>query len=220
MQVVVGVFDTQSQAEGALVRLREMGYSDSQIALVANIRPGDQPATQPAAQEVVTGSERVAAEATGEVRPDGDNTRTVLPSASTGSAAAGAAIDADSALASRPAAGTAEAEDTATADPPQLPTTSHETERAVDDAAVGAAIGVIAGGAVGGPLGLVIGGIAGGGIGAWLASLRPSSGKMPTYADELGLGRYLLAVEVDGPTAEAHNVLRDAGAARVEIEPM
>jgi hypothetical protein len=103
---------------------------------------------------------------------------------------------------------------------PQLPPTSAEENRTVDTAAIGGAIGVIAGGGIGGPLGMLVGGVAGTSIAAWLASRTAADSSMPTYADELGLGRYLLAVEVDGPAAEAHNLLGEAGATRVEIEPM
>ncbi len=43
MQFVIGVYATQEQAERALVRLHEAGYSEEQVALIANVPPGTVP---------------------------------------------------------------------------------------------------------------------------------------------------------------------------------
>src|SRR5688572_13643091 len=109
MATIVGIFDTQPQAETALIRLREAGFRDDSLALVANAPPG-------------TGADEVA--------------------------------PADAALAE-----TAPTEDAADAADTTRPieTSGERAEDVTTGAALGAAIGVIAGGGLLGPAGALLG---------------------------------------------------------------
>lgn len=154
MTVIVGLFETQPQAEAALIRLRDAGFRDDQVALIAN-------AQAPAAAEE-------------------------------------------------------------TAAPAETRRPTSETDEAITNAALGAAIGVILGGGLFRPLGIVIGGLAGTGIVAALTARGVPAQEAQEYEAQLSAGRYLVAVESEsaehGP-AEVRALLQEEGVDRVIVEP-
>ncbi len=195
MQFVIGVYATQEQAERALIQLREAGYSEDQVALIANVPTGTVPRAEiagpGAASAIPAAGERAAEIASSRPvpAPPGEQGET------------------------QPAEGA----------PSEEPSTSRaagETETTVDGAALGAAIGVILGGGLLGPAGIVVGGIAGGGLGAWLSGLGVSEREAQTYEEQLRRGRYLVVVETSSPPAEARLLLQEAGAIHIDVEPM
>jgi hypothetical protein len=95
--------------------------------------------------------------------------------------------------------------------------TGQSEEKRVDAAALGAAIGLMAGGGLFGPIGAIVGTAAGGGIGAALASRGMHQEEAAAYAAHLREGRYLVAVETDAPDVEVRAIMDEAGAGKVRV---
>jgi hypothetical protein len=143
MAVLVGSFQTAYEASEAVTRLREAGFSDSDLSLIS--RPEE--ASEPPADAEQRG------------------------------------------------------------------------HRAVDAAAIGAAVGVIVGGALLGPLGALLGGAAaGGGLAAALNSRGVQRAEAEEYERRLHAGAFVLAVDAGARIAAADAALTAAGAGRIAVE--
>jgi hypothetical protein len=91
--------------------------------------------------------------------------------------------------------------------------------RTVDVATIGAAVGAVLGGALLGPVGAVVGGLAaGGGLAAALETRGMTREEAMEYEARLASGRYTLVVNAGAREADVRDLLRRAGADRVEIE--
>jgi hypothetical protein len=182
MPVMVGIYDTQSEAERAYVRLRESGLPESAVALVAGF---------PTERAPQTAGELMERQQAGIV-PDGEVevTHPVDP-------AADAVPDHAASAGVTP------------------PTESDEP--GLDNAALGSAIGLMAGAGLGGPLGAIAGAAAGAGIGAWLTNRGASHEEIRSYEHALANGRYLVAVDTPEATSDLRAILDSAGAERVEV---
>jgi hypothetical protein len=218
-QVVIGVFDTQDQAEQAYLRLREAGYMDDQLALIANGPPGDSGAAS--AAQMAPGTVVEAPDPTQTVAHDDGTVRrtAVAPTlagavpvpGSPGLTSTPASLDADDA--NRPV------DDGGTL---RMASTAEAADNAVENAALGTAVGMIAGGGLMGPGGVIVGGIVGalaaGGISSLWARYRVGDTEAQHYEAQLAEGRYLVAVEVSQDAARARALLDTAGAAHVTAQ--
>jgi hypothetical protein len=224
-QVVIGVFDTQEQAEQGFIRLRESGYTDDQLALIANGPVGDSDAAAAArapAGGVVTAPDPAV------VLSDDD--ATLRRTAVAPTLAGAVPTTGDPGLTSTP--GSLDDEDTYRppdgsigTEPVHTAATAEAADNAVDNAALGTAVGMIAGGGVMGPGGVIVGGLLGalaaGGISALWARYRVGDADRSHYEDMLATGRYLVAVETGDSTGEAVRarvILDEAGAHRVTAQ--
>ena len=216
MQVVIGVFDTQEQAEQAFVRLQEAGYADDQLALIAN-QPAGQVGTVAEAGRTVAPAASVAtadAAAAGPVAPDRTSAEApTLAGAAPVAPAARTPGSLDKEDTFRPADDTGEI---------RVASTSAAADNAIENAALGTAVGMIAGGGLMGGggviIGAVLGGLAAGGMSAMWSRFRMGEAESRHYEDQLAAGRYLVAVEVTEDAARARELLDDAGAARVTAQ--
>ncbi len=214
MQVVIGVFDTQDQAEGAFVRLREAGYTDDQLALIANTpvnAPADETARVTEAGRTVAPAASVAAATSVAAVPDGTAAEAPALVGAAPVTATPGSLDREDTF--RPPDDTGEL---------RVAATSEAANNAVDNAALGTAVGMIAGGGLMGPGGVLLGGLLGalaaGGITAMWTRYRVGDAEARHYEDMLASGRYLVAVEVTEDAARARAILDEAGAARVTAE--
>lgn len=219
MQVVIGVFDTQDQAERAFVRLREAGYTDDQLALIANGPAGDAAAAGPAR---VAGGTVVPSPDPAVVGPTDDaaERRTAVAPTLSGTVP----VPGTPGLTSTP--GSLDAEDTSRPDDAtatvRTADTAQAADNAVENAALGTAVGMIAGGGLLGPGGVILGGLVGalaaGGISSLWTRYRVGDAEARHYEDLLLQGRYLVAVEVAGETASVRALLEETGAERVTAQ--
>ena len=211
MQVVVGEFGTQTAAEGALVRLHSAGYSADQTALVDNISVDDTGSNQAGDAATTNGGDGGVLEAgtSGAGSTQGKVSRPVVDNAGVAPAVTpvvtAPTMNEEVHLPSEP--------DT----PPQLTSMGQREDQAVENTALGGALGAFAGGAVAGPLGIALGVVAGSAIGAWVSRWRDSNQEVRS---SMYPAAYLVAVEVDGPAAEVHRLMGEAGALRVHVEPL
>jgi hypothetical protein len=150
MAVIVGVFRNQVLAEDALLRLKNAGVPDDDVALVSHaptVSPVEVPAESAEPDESITC-----------------------------------------------------ADDVTTA------------------AALGTAVGVIAGGGLMGPLGAVMGGVAGGGIGGLLSARGLPEREAQEAETRFHDGRVLVAVETDSRSTDVQVILDEAGAEQIEVD--
>lgn len=182
MPVVVGIYDTQSEAERAYVRLRAAGYAEDHLTLVAagTMYRAPQTAAELAASRNHAEKPAHSVSVAHPVNPAVDR----VPDH-----AASAGVT-----------------------PPM-----ENAEPRVEGAAIGTAVGVLAGAGMAGPLGAVVGGAAGAGIGAWFAGLGASDDEVRSYQDAITAGRFLVAVETDEPTLELRTILDASGAEHVDV---
>jgi hypothetical protein len=194
MEVLVGVFDREEEAEQAYLRLRESGLSEAQIALISNVRQSSVQARPTSAAELE--AERAADSSTTDgiaIRP---------------AAALEIATPDDG-----------DADDMRRMPAEQVdPEPQRSDNPGLDAAALGAAIGALAGGGAGGPFGALAGAAVGTGIGAFFAGRGMARHDAHRYEDALRDGRYLVAVETDEVSPEMRAILDVAGANRVEVK--
>jgi hypothetical protein len=189
MAVIVGRFDTQAQAEQALLRLYDAGIEPEEATLVANTR------TTPGATEART--------------PDATEARAAA-------AEAEARVSAARAPAAGEAAGPAGAEDAAGANTTEKETESAVNTASLG-AAVGLFVGGAAMGPLGLALGAVAGtGVA---LAAVLAGRGLSQDEAQRYEADVLAGRYLVAVETDRRTPEeVRALLEESGGGPAQVE--
>lgn len=194
MEVLVGVFDVEEEAQRAYVRLRESGVSEEQIALISNVRQSSVQMRPTTADEMSAVREVEAEQAADSIsiRP-ADGLEMATPS------------DGDPEGMRRVPAEHADAAPERSDNP------------GLDTAALGAAIGAVAGGGMAGPLGAVAGAAIGTGIGAFFVGRGIAKRDAARYEDALRDGRYLVAVETEEATPEMRAILDVAGADRVEV---
>ena len=188
MAVLVGVFDAEEAAEGAYLRLREAGVPESQVALISNVRQSSAQARPTSAAEMEAAQ---ASDAISIRAADGLGMATPR--------------DGDPDSMRRVPAEHADVAPEASDNP------------GLDAAALGAAVGALAGGGVAGPFGVLAGAAVGTGIGAFFAGRGMARDESSRYEEALRDGRYLVAVETDEPTPEMRAILDVAGADRVEV---
>jgi hypothetical protein len=190
MALIVSTFDTQAEAEQALLRLRDAGIEEEEAVLIANTR------TTPDAAEA-----RAAAAA---------EQRASAAAAADGRAAApGARPDDD-------AEGPAGPEDAAVVTTSEQEAESTVNTAALGGA-VGLFVGGGLMGPLGLALGAVAGtGVA---LAAVLVSRGLSKEEAQRYEGDVLAGRYLVAVETDRRSPEeVRALLEESGAGRVQVE--
>ncbi len=202
MAVLVGVFENQTDAERAYLRLREAGVVEDNLALISNAR-GAGVATSAAELDAERSAEAASGSDDVEVRIAGANSPSIAPAEALD---LGPPDDDDEQRRAQSHGG-----------PPEAVVESKSEDSGMDSAALGAAIGAVAGGGMAGPLGVIAGIAAGGAIGAALAMRGLPKGDADSYEEALRQGRYLVAVEADEPTPEMRAILDVAGASSVKV---
>ncbi len=182
MPILVGTYDTQTEAERAYVRLREHGVTEGNLTLISGAALDRTPKTA---------AELMAKQQTG-VAPvhDVDVVHPVDP-------------EVDRVPDHAPSAGVT---------PPM-----ESADPTLDNAALGTAIGLVAGAGMAGPLGAIAGAAAGASIGAWFANRGASHDEVRTFEQALENGRFVVAVETDEATPELRAILDASDPERVEV---